>query len=62
VPLGNYAQPAEVARFGNFTELSAEAARDIPNAKRAVIPDCGHIPHLEFPAAFLAELLPFLQQ
>jgi pimeloyl-ACP methyl ester carboxylesterase len=60
VPLGNYAQPAEVARLGNFIELSAEAARDIPRATRAVIPDCGHIPHLEFPAQFLAALLPFL--
>ncbi|MFZ0573114.1 MAG: hypothetical protein WA304_09250 [Candidatus Cybelea sp.] len=36
--------------------------RDIPNTKRVVIRDCGHIPHLEFPAAFLAEWLPFLQQ
>ncbi|MGB8150741.1 MAG: alpha/beta hydrolase [Candidatus Cybelea sp.] len=64
MPLGDYGRPAEVAKFGNVTELSPEAARDIPNAKRAVImiPDCGHIPHLEFPAAFLAEWLPFLQQ
>ena len=25
-----------------------------------VIPDCGHVPHLEQPGPFLAELLPFL--
>jgi pimeloyl-ACP methyl ester carboxylesterase len=60
VPLGQYAQPAEAARLGDFVELSAAAARDIPHAKRVVIPDCGHIPHLELPAQFLAELLPFL--
>ena len=31
-----------------------------PRATRVVIPDCGHIPHLEHPSQFLAELLPFL--
>jgi pimeloyl-ACP methyl ester carboxylesterase len=61
VPLGNYAQPAEAARLGNFIELSVAAARDIPSAKRVVIPDCGHIPHLEFPAQFFTEFLPFLE-
>jgi hypothetical protein len=60
VPLGQYAQPAEAARLGDFTALSAAAARDIPRATRVVIPDCGHIPHLEHPSQFLAELLPFL--
>jgi pimeloyl-ACP methyl ester carboxylesterase len=25
-----------------------------------VIPECGHIPHLEHPGQFLAGLLPFL--
>jgi pimeloyl-ACP methyl ester carboxylesterase len=60
VPLGQYADPAQAARLGDFVELSAAAARDIPDAKRVVIPDCGHIPHLEFPDQFVAELLPFL--
>jgi pimeloyl-ACP methyl ester carboxylesterase len=60
VPLGQYAPPAEAARLGDFTALSAAAARDIPRATRVVIPDCGHIPHLEHPSRFLAELLPFL--
>jgi pimeloyl-ACP methyl ester carboxylesterase len=60
VPLGQYAEPDEAARLGDFLELSASAVRDIPHAQRVVIPDCGHIPHLEFPDRFLAELLPFL--
>ena len=60
VPLGNYAKPEEVARLGRFVELSAEAARDIPRATRVVVPDCGHIPHLEFPDQFLSALMPFL--
>ncbi len=60
VPLGQYAKPEDAARLGDFTELSAAAARDIPRATRMVIPDCGHIPHLEHPSQFLAEFLPFL--
>ena len=61
VPLGQYAQPAEAKRLGDFVELSAAAASEIPKAKRVVVPDCGHIPHLEHPDQFLAEFLPFLE-
>jgi pimeloyl-ACP methyl ester carboxylesterase len=32
----------------------------VPRATRVVIPECGHIPHLEVPGQFLAEFLPFL--
>lgn len=60
MPLGQYAKPEDAARLGDFVTLSAAAARDIPRAKRAVIPECGHIPHLEVPGQFLAEFLPFL--
>jgi pimeloyl-ACP methyl ester carboxylesterase len=60
VPLGQYATPAEAARLGDFAELSAAAATDIPRATRVVIPECGHIPHLEVPGQFLDQLLPFL--
>jgi pimeloyl-ACP methyl ester carboxylesterase len=60
VPLGQYAQPSEAKRLGDFVELSAAAARDIPRATRVVVPECGHIPHLEHPDRFLAEFLPFL--
>jgi pimeloyl-ACP methyl ester carboxylesterase len=60
VPLGQYASPAQAARLGDFPALAAAAAADISRARAVVIPDCGHVPHLEQPAAFLAELLPFL--
>ena len=60
VPLGQYAKPAEAARLGEFMGLSAAATKDIPRATRVVIPDCGHVPHLEHPGQFLADLLPFL--
>jgi pimeloyl-ACP methyl ester carboxylesterase len=60
VPLGNYAKPEIAARLGDFVELSAAASRDIPRATRVVVPDCGHIPHLEFPDQFLNAFMPFL--
>jgi pimeloyl-ACP methyl ester carboxylesterase len=60
VPLGKYAQPDEAARLGDFVGLSEAAARDIPDAQRVVVPECGHIPHLEHPTRFLDAFLPFL--
>jgi hypothetical protein len=60
VPLGQYATPAELARLGDFVRLSETAVHDIPRAQRVLIPECGHIPHLEQPSKFLAEFLPFL--
>ena len=60
VPLGQYAKREDAARLGDFVTLSAEAVRDIPRATRVVVPECGHIPHLEKPDQFLAEFLPFL--
>jgi pimeloyl-ACP methyl ester carboxylesterase len=60
VPLGQYADPTAAARLGDFITLSEQAVRDIPNATRVVVPDCGHIPHLEVPDQFLGYLLPFL--
>ncbi|MGX7678733.1 alpha/beta fold hydrolase [Jatrophihabitans sp. DSM 45814] len=60
VPLGQYATPEDAASLGDFKSLTEQAARDIPRAERVVIPDCGHIPHLEAPDQFFAEFLPFL--
>jgi pimeloyl-ACP methyl ester carboxylesterase len=60
VPLGNYATAAEVVRLGDFVGLSAAATQDIPRATHVVLPECGHIPHLEQPDKFFAELLQFL--
>jgi pimeloyl-ACP methyl ester carboxylesterase len=35
-------------------------ATQIPNAKLIVIPECGHVPALEKPDAFLSAAIPFL--
>jgi hypothetical protein len=45
--------------FRNVIEALAGAGY-IPRAQRVLIPECGHIPHLEQPSKFLAEFLPFL--
>lgn len=60
VPLGQYAKPEDAVRLGDFVALSAAAAQDIPRATRVVVPNCGHIPHLEVPEQFLTAFLPFL--
>jgi pimeloyl-ACP methyl ester carboxylesterase len=51
--LANDLQPAAMAYMGH------SAGHGFRRATRVVIPDCGHIPHLEHPSQFLAELLPF---
>jgi pimeloyl-ACP methyl ester carboxylesterase len=38
------------------TEQSVRLASEIPGAKLAVLPGCGHVPHEECPEAFLDAL------
>jgi pimeloyl-ACP methyl ester carboxylesterase len=38
----------------------ADYRTGISRATRVVLPECGHISHLEHPSRFLAELMPFL--
>jgi pimeloyl-ACP methyl ester carboxylesterase len=42
------------------TENSIRLARELPNAKLVVIPNCGHVPHEECPAEFLQAVAEFL--
>ena len=37
-----------------------EAARRVRDGRLAIIPDCGHMPHVERPGLFLEALDPFL--
>jgi pimeloyl-ACP methyl ester carboxylesterase len=61
VPLYYYAaKPEDLAPLGDFPVLAAAAAEDIPHGTHVVIPECGHVPHLETPDAFLAAFIPFL--
>jgi len=60
VPLGSHASAEARAKMGNFVELWRAAAKDIPPATLVVVPDCGHIPHLEKTLKFEQALLGFL--
>jgi pimeloyl-ACP methyl ester carboxylesterase len=42
------------------TEESIRLARELPNARLVVIPNCGHVPQEECPAEFLHAVLPFV--
>ncbi|MEP6716448.1 MAG: alpha/beta hydrolase, partial [Terriglobia bacterium] len=52
---------AEVrAQLGHIVDRAREAVKDIPRASLVVVPDCGHIPHIEYPDLFNKTLLTFL--
>ncbi len=42
------------------TAQSVRLASEIPGANLTVVPECGHIPHEEAPAAFLSAMVDFL--
>lgn len=41
---------------------SVRLAADLPHARLVIVPECGHIPHEERPAAFLAAVADFMQR
>jgi len=43
------------------TEQSVRLAEELPNAQLVVIPQCGHLPHEEHPAAFMQAVTEFLK-
>jgi len=45
----------------NFPALAKHIADTIPGAELVIIPNAGHVPHLEVPDAFYKELLRFLR-
>lgn len=57
----DYAPPDVAKTMGNIPELARAAGKEIPNCKVVIVPDCGHVPHLEQPARFHQELLEFLK-
>ena len=58
----NYADPETQKTMGDFPKLAEAAAKDIPHCKVVIVPECGHIPHLEQPDRFRTELLDFLRK
>jgi len=49
------------ATMGLMPELAKKAAAAMPDCKTALIPDVGHIPHLEAPQRFEEELMRFME-
>jgi len=55
-----YTAPAERGTKGNIAEMAKGFAAKMPNAHFVGVPDTGHVPHLESPAAFSSALVEFL--
>jgi pimeloyl-ACP methyl ester carboxylesterase len=50
------------ATMGLWPQIARRAAQAIPDCRLVLLPDVAHIPHLEVPARFLAELEAFLNE
>jgi pimeloyl-ACP methyl ester carboxylesterase len=59
-PFSKYATPEIRGRMGHIAELARAAAKEMPHGAVVVIPDCGHIPHIERPAEFKKAIFDFL--
>lgn len=55
-----YTAPNEQAAKGNIAAMAQGFAGRMPAARFVGVPDTGHVPHLESPAAFLSAVLEFL--
>jgi pimeloyl-ACP methyl ester carboxylesterase len=56
-----YTAPEQRKAKGNIAEIAKGFAGRMANARFVGVPDCGHVPHLETPAAFTSATLEFLQ-
>jgi len=61
-PFSTYAPPEIRGRMGHVPELARAAASEIPHGAVVVIPDCGHIPHIERSAEFKKAIVNFLNR
>ena len=59
-PLSTYASQDVRGTLGHVAELAQRVIKDVPNGTLIVIPDVGHIPHLEQPDRFHEEVLNFI--
>jgi len=59
-PLSGYAPAEARAKMGNFAEMGRAAVKEMPHGTLVVVPDCGHIPHMEKPQEFRKALMEFL--
>ena len=56
-----YTAPKDQAAKGNIAEMAKGLAARMPNARFVGVPNTGHVPHLESPAAFSSAVLESLR-
>ena len=56
-----YTAPKDQVAKGNIAEMARGFAARMPKARFVGVPNTGHVPHLESPAAFSSALLEFLR-
>ena len=61
-PMSAYATPEMRKTMGHPTELARTLIKEVPHGKLVVIPQAGHIPHLEQAEAFRAAVLSFMHE
>jgi pimeloyl-ACP methyl ester carboxylesterase len=61
VPLASYATSEAREKMGNFVELGRTAVKEMPHGTLVVVPNCGHIPHIEKPQEFQQAIMGFLR-
>jgi pimeloyl-ACP methyl ester carboxylesterase len=61
-PLSAYALPERKSLLGHPTESAKKLIQEVPDGKLVIIPESGHIPHLEQPQAFRDAVFAFLKQ
>ena len=59
-PLSGYARPDARTKLGHVAELAQRLIKGVPNGTLIVLPDTGHIPHIERPDSFQKAVLGFL--
>jgi pimeloyl-ACP methyl ester carboxylesterase len=56
-----YTAPKDQGAKGNIPEMAKGCAATMPKARFVGVPNTGHVPHLESPAAFNSAVLEFLR-
>jgi pimeloyl-ACP methyl ester carboxylesterase len=59
-PLKRYAVPEMAAKMPSIPEAAPLAVKDLRAGSLVIVPDVGHVPHLEAPDQFRAAILSFL--
>ncbi|HVI89722.1 MAG TPA: alpha/beta hydrolase [Dongiaceae bacterium] len=60
-PLRQYAPPELASRMGNFPVMAKQACAEVSNCKLVVVPNVGHVPHMEAPDTFNKDVVEFLR-